>query len=100
MLNKQEIDRNVERDSCGQLAGCVFMLAERELSAFVRAVEELFGAEQARQSAVDWIEKLELMDWPVEESIPNWRQVTLGASVRLSALRSGKFGEGLRKVGN
>jgi hypothetical protein len=100
VFDKQEISRNAETDQWSQMAGSFLMLAEREMSAFVSAVDELFGAEQARQSAADWIEELELMDWPTGESIPNWRQVTLGASVRLSALRCGKFGKGLRKVGN
>jgi hypothetical protein len=39
-------------------------LAERELSAFIAAVTELFGPEQARTSTEDWLEELELMDSP------------------------------------
>jgi hypothetical protein len=35
---------------------------KKELSAFIRAVDKLFGAEQARQSALDWIAELERMD--------------------------------------
>jgi len=34
------------------------------------AVDKLFGAEQSRQSALDWIEELGGMDWPSGESIP------------------------------
>jgi hypothetical protein len=64
-------------------------LAEKELSAFIRAVDQLFGAEQARQSALDWIEELERMDWPSGESVPDWRRATVGASARLGALLSG-----------
>jgi hypothetical protein len=66
---------------------------KKSYRAFIRAVDKLFGARQARQSALDWIEELELMDWPSRESIPDWRRVTLGASVRLCALmsRSGKL---------
>ena len=100
MFDEQEISRNAETDHWSQMAGSFLILAEREMSAFVSAVDELFGAEQARQSAVNWLEELELMDWPTGESIPNWRQVTLGASVRLNALRCGKFSKGLRKVAN
>jgi hypothetical protein len=58
-------------------------------SAFIRAVDKLFGAEQARQSALDWIAELERMDWPSGESIPDWRRATVGASARLGALLSG-----------
>ena len=39
-------------------------MAERELSAFIRAVTELFGPEQARLSAEDWLDESELMDCP------------------------------------
>jgi hypothetical protein len=35
------------------------LCAERELSAFARAVEGLFGPEQAQQSIEDWMEELE-----------------------------------------
>jgi len=44
----------------------------------------LFGAEQARKSALHWIEELELMDWPSGDSIPDWRQATVVASARLA----------------
>jgi len=50
------------------------ILAERELCAFIRAVDKSFGAEQAHKSALDWIEELELMDWPSGESAPDWRR--------------------------
>ena len=78
-----------ETDRCIQLADGFLILAEKELSAFIRAVDKLFGAEQARQSALHWIEVLERMDWPSGESIPDWRRATVGASARLSALLSG-----------
>ncbi len=37
--------------------------AERELSAFVTAVHQLFGPEQARCAADNWMEELERTDW-------------------------------------
>ena len=37
-------------------------MAELELSAFISAVKELHGPEQAQLSAVDWLDELELMD--------------------------------------
>src|SRR6202035_4311168 len=71
---------------CGiQLASGVLILAEKELSAFIRAVDKLFGAEQARQSALDWIEELGCMNWPAGKSLPDWRRATVGASARLGA---------------
>ena len=88
-----------ETDRCIQLADGFLILAEKELSAFIRAVDKLFGAEQARQSTLDWIEELERMDWPGGESIPDWRQATVGASAQLGALLSGSGGPELGKRG-
>jgi hypothetical protein len=59
-------------------------MAERELSAFIRAVTELFGPEQARLSTVDWLDELELMDRPPRATSRDWRAVTLAASARLA----------------
>ena len=67
-----------------QLANDFLVLAEKELSAFVRAVQKLLGPEQARKAALYWIEELELMDWPSGESIPDWRHATVVASARLA----------------
>ena len=86
MLDKRKISRNSETDRYIQLANDFIVLAEKELSTFIRAVQKLFGAEQARQSALHWIEELERMDWPSGESIPDWRRATVGASARLGAL--------------
>ena len=58
-------------------------LAERELSAFVTAVRQLFGAEQAWRAADSWIEELERADWPSEAPVIDWRKVTIAAAGRL-----------------
>ena len=81
MLDKRQISRNSDRYI--QLANDFLVLAEKELSAFVRAVQKLFSAEQARKAALYWIEELVLMDWPSGESIPDWRHATVVASARL-----------------
>ena len=57
--------------------------AERELSAFVTAVHQLFGAEQAWRAADSWIEELERADWPSEAPVIDWRKVTIAAAGRL-----------------
>lgn len=62
----------------------IVAMAEMELAAFAAAVKELFGPEHAQRSVEDWIEELELMDWPAEEAIPDWRQVTIAAAARLA----------------
>lgn len=59
-------------------------MAEKELAAFVAAVSELFGSEQSLQAAEDWMEELELLDWPTGETIPDFRKVTIAAAARLS----------------
>jgi hypothetical protein len=57
--------------------------AERELSAFVTAVHQLFGPEQARYAADNWMEELEQTDWIGEAQGTDWRAVTIAAAARL-----------------
>ena len=59
-------------------------LAERELSAFIGAVTKVYGPEQARLSAEDWLEESELMDSPPRSEERDWRAVTIAASARLA----------------
>jgi hypothetical protein len=60
-------------------------MAVRELSAFIRAVTDLFGPEQARLSTEDWLDESELlMDSPALASNRDWRAVTVAASARLA----------------
>jgi len=70
--------------------------AERELSAFISAVTELFGSEQARLSTEDWLDESELIDSPPRAEQRSWRAVTIAASARLAnrlnvARRDGSF---------
>jgi cell wall assembly regulator SMI1 len=57
--------------------------AERELSAFFNAVSELFGSEQAKLSAEDWLHELMKIDG-VPASIRDWRMLAAKASTRLA----------------
>jgi len=59
-------------------------MAERELSAFISAVKELHGPEQAQLSAVEWLDELELMDSQAGSTNRHWRAVTIAASARLA----------------
>ena len=59
-------------------------IAERELSAFVREVTELYGPEQAGLSAKDWLDESDLMDSPPRSESRNWQSVTIAASARLA----------------
>ncbi len=58
-------------------------MAEREFSAFISAVKELLGPEQAQLSAVDWLDELEMDSQPRSTS-RDWRAVTIAASARLA----------------
>jgi hypothetical protein len=72
--------------SCADL----MTMAQRELSAFIKAVTELFGSEQARFSAEDWLNELASMDRLPGSTSRDWREVTVAALARLA-----KSGEGL-----
>jgi len=65
--------------------------AERELSAFVAAVNELFDAEEARRAATNWIEELERTDWPGEAAVIDWRRATIAAAARLVGRDEGRL---------
>jgi hypothetical protein len=58
--------------------------AARELCAFVRAVSELFGAEEARIATEDWLDELEVIDCASELNPRDLRKVTIAAAGRLS----------------
>jgi len=59
-------------------------LAQRELSSFIAAVTELYGPEQARLSAMDWLEESEFIDSPRRAKVSNCRAVTIAAAARLA----------------
>jgi hypothetical protein len=59
-------------------------VAEGELSAFIRAVKELYGPEQATLSAEDWLDESELIDSAPRSTSRDWRAVTIAASARLA----------------
>ena len=62
----------------------LMVIAERELGAFIRAVTELFGPEQALLAAEDWIAELELMDALPGPTRRDWGLVTIAAAAQLA----------------
>jgi len=62
----------------------LMVIAEQELGAFIRAVTELFGPEQARLATEDWIDELELMDTLPGPTRREWGSVTVAASIQLA----------------
>ena len=75
---------NQSRSLFNSLYGDHLKLAERELSAFFAAVAAMFGPEQARHSAEDWLNATEQMFGPHEPTDQDWRRVTIVASARLA----------------
>jgi hypothetical protein len=59
-------------------------IAEPELGAFIRAVRELYGPEQARLAADDWIDELDVMDDLPGPNKRHWGPVTVAAFARLA----------------
>jgi len=59
-------------------------MAERELAAFFGAVKDLFGTEQARLSAENWLDALVTMNG-LPASTREWRRITVEVSARLAS---------------
>jgi hypothetical protein len=76
-MNLQEQFRN---STCAHQ----IQIAERELSAFIRAVTQLFGPEEAKLSAEDWLNESESVDRSPVSTGRDWRSVTVAASARLA----------------
>lgn len=71
---------NNDELTCNQL----ITTAEEELSAFFRAVADLFGSEQAKLSVEDWLRELAASaDLP--SSTRHWRVLTVKAAARLAS---------------
>lgn len=68
-------------------SGCAeqVILAARELSAFIAAVTNLFGAEHAQLSAEDWLDASSSMEIRPGSTSRDWRTVTIAASARLAS---------------
>jgi hypothetical protein len=64
--------------------GDLTVAAERELGAFVNAVSDLYGPDQARLAAEDWLLELEMMDMAPELSCRVWRTLTIVSASRLA----------------
>ncbi|MBV8819896.1 MAG: hypothetical protein JO022_16150 [Acidobacteriaceae bacterium] len=63
--------------------GGAMTMAERELSAFLSAVSELFGSKEAEASAEDWLRELMARN-VVPTSIREWRTLTIAAAAQLA----------------
>jgi hypothetical protein len=73
---------------------------ERELSTFISAVTEMFGAEQGRLSERDWLDESDLMDSPPLCTSRGWRAVTIAASARLATRLNAMLDHGAPRPGD
>ena len=71
-------------NSDGPTFAKLMTMAERELGAFISAVTELFGSEQARLATEDWLDELVLMETLPGLTSRDWRSITIAASARLA----------------
>ena len=71
-------------NSDGPTFAKLMTMAERELGAFISAVTELFGSEQATLAAEDWLDELVLMEALPGLTSRDWRSITIAASARLA----------------
>ena len=76
---RHKLSTNLSR-ACTEL----MTMGERELSAFYSSVTELFGSEQARLSAEDWLQELIKIDG-LPASSREWRLITSKVSTRLAS---------------
>ncbi len=81
-MNQLAINQ-LPKDHTTDCAG-VLTTAEQELTAFFRAVTNLFGPEVAELSADDWLNELMTTE-ALPSSIRDWRGISLKASTRLAA---------------
>jgi hypothetical protein len=84
MNERQPIPLNEWKNSHSPANADLMVIAERELGAFIRAVTELFGPEQARLAADDWINELEFMDALPGPNRRDWGEVTVAAAAQLA----------------
>jgi hypothetical protein len=75
---------NSQEQFCNSNYAAEMDIAERELSAFIGAVTQLFGPEEAKRSAEDWLDESASMDSPPLSTSRNWRAVTIAASATLA----------------
>jgi hypothetical protein len=84
MLELQQLLVNERIDNDHSTRHGLMTVAERELVAFTRAATDLFGPEQARPSANDWLDEVGSMGSLPGPTSHEWRLVTAAALARLA----------------
>ena len=78
-MNQLALDKKKQNLNCTDMV----TKAEQELAAFCRAVTELFGSQQAGQSAEDWLNELLAIN-VLPASAREWRLLTVKIAARLA----------------
>ena len=84
IYQEKAISINGTTNDCIGFSDRLLPRAEKELGAFARAVNNLFGSAHVGQSIEDWVDEFESIDWLAGGAIPDWRQVTIAAAARLA----------------
>lgn len=76
----------MNRTELPNIANCAELMitAERELAAFLSAVTELYGTEQAEMAAEIWLDELEMTSRLPGPAIRDWRNLTVASVARLA----------------
>jgi hypothetical protein len=85
IYQEKTISIHGKTDDCLEISDLLLPRAEKEMAAFARAVNTLFGSAHVGQSIEDWVEEFESMEWPAGGAIPDWHLVTIAAAARLAA---------------
>jgi hypothetical protein len=78
------LGRNAPSKNLNSVCADLVTMAERELSAFFRAVTELFGTEQAELSAEDWLHEFTAID-SLPSSTRELRRIIIARRPRLGS---------------
>jgi hypothetical protein len=70
--------------SCKE-CGRHFIAAEREMSAFVKALDLLFGRVESLRAEAYWLALAESADVPLVDGYPAWRNITILAADRFAS---------------
>jgi hypothetical protein len=85
IYQEKTISIHGKTDDCLEISDRLLPRAEKEMGAFARAVNTLFGSAYVGQSIEDWMEEFESITWPAGAAIPDWHLVTIAAAARLAA---------------
>lgn len=85
MYTTQLSPASEQAGACDQASDAPVNIAERELLRFIDSVSDMFGPDQSKFLTEIWMDALASMECMPGPTSPDWRLVTLAASIRLAA---------------